>query len=438
MTRASGVFVLSGASTCPVLTVAVIRRLSQGMTRLDCVLGGIAPSPHARVGPNVLRAVASYAGRPIRLIREGVPTQGFGLTETERYTIAPPGRLPLESRIFSLVDVPDLRLLPRLWPSLRRVWMGMGPTPAFLHRIFIGLARLVRLRLLPGIASFAPLMHRVLDALRFGPHRGGMFVAVEGMGPDGEAVTRSWHMIAEGDDGPFIPSMAAAAIIRRCLDGRRPQPGARDASGALELADYEALFACRAIFTGIREDGASESRKPLYRRLLGSSFAALPEPLRRMHDIGQGLSAEGMASVERGRGLLSWLVGLAFRLPPAGRDVPVWVRFEPKQGNEIWHRNFAGHRFSSFQSAGRGRAHRLLRESFGPFAFDLALVVADERLDLVTRRWSFLGLPLPNALGPRCKAFEFVEDGKFHFHVEIGLPVAGILVRYRGWLVPTR
>ncbi|MFI4994953.1 MAG: DUF4166 domain-containing protein [Hyphomicrobiales bacterium] len=436
--RAKGVFVLSGASTCPVLTVAVVRRLSQGMTRLDCVVGGIAPSPHAGVGLNVLRAVASYAGRPIRLIREGVPTQGFGLTETERYTIAPPGRLPLESRIFSLVDVPDLRLLPRLWPSLRSVWMGMGPTPALLHRIFIGLARLVRLRLLPGIASFAPLMHRVLDALRFGRHRGGMFVAVEGVGPDGEGVTRSWHMIAEGDDGPFIPSMAAASIIRRCLDGRRPLPGARDASGELELCDYEALFARRAIFTGVREDGPAEHMKPLYRRLLGESFTALPLPLREMHDIGPGLSAEGMASVERGRGLLSRLVGLAFRLPPAGRDVPVSVRFEPKQGSEIWHRNFAGHRFSSFQSAGRGRAHRLLRERFGPFAFDLALVVADERLDLVPRRWSFLGLPLPNALGPRCEAFEFAEEGKFHFHVEIGLPVVGLLVRYRGWLVPTR
>lgn len=434
--RAAGVFALSGTSTCPALTAAVVRRLSNGLARLDSVTGGIAPSPHARVGVNVLRAIASYAGRKVSLRRDGGQETAFGLTETVRYTIAPPGRLPLENRLFSLVDVPDLRLLPRLWPQLRNVWMGMGPTPAYLHRIFIMLARLVRMRLLPDIARLAPAMHGVLDRLRFGPHRGGMFVELAGVDAAGERVVRSWHLVAEGEDGPFIPSMAAAAIIRNCLQGRRPEPGARDASRDIELADYEALFAPRAIHTGIREDRPADGAKPLYRRLLGDAFDQLPEPIRRMHDIGQGLEAEGMADIERGRGLLSRLVAFVLRLPPEGRSVPLTVRFEMESAGEIWRRNFAGKVFSSTQRAGAGRADRLLRESFGPIAIDMALLTGNDRLTLVPRRWSLFGIPMPLALGPRAKAYESVKDDRFNLNVGIALPLAGPLIGYRGWLVP--
>lgn len=60
------------------------------------------------------------------------------------------------------------------------------------------------------------------------------------------------------------------------------------------------------------------------------------------------------------------------------------------------------------------------------------------RLSLVPRRWSAFGIPLPLWLGPRSVAHEAVEDGKFRFHVEIGHPLTGLIVRYRGWLVPGR
>jgi len=250
---ARGVFVLSGVSSFPVLTAAVVRRLARGMTRLESVTGGIAPSPYAGVGLNVIRAVASYAGKPVRLVRDGRPVDGRGLVETRRHTIAPPGRLPLRPGLFSLVDVPDLGALPALWPELRSVWMGVGPVPEILHRALIMFAWSVRLRLLGSLAPLARLMHGVINVLRWGEHRGGMFVAVAGEDAQGRRIERCWHMIAEADDGPFIPSMAAEAIIRHRLDGRRPAAGARAALRELELSDYEALFARRKIFSGTRE-----------------------------------------------------------------------------------------------------------------------------------------------------------------------------------------
>jgi hypothetical protein len=264
-----------------------------------------------------------------------------------------------------------------------------------------------------------------------------MFVAVEGTTPTGERLGRAWHLLAEGDDGPFIPAMAAAAFVRNCLAGRPPPPGARSAAADLELTDYAPLFGRRAIYAGVRESTAAGQQQPLYRRLLGAAWTALPVPLQIMHGLEDRLVAEGRATVERGNGLLARLIAALVGFPRAGRDVPARVEFERRGDEEIWRRTFAGRSFASVHAAGTGRSDHLIVERFGPFAFGLAAVLAGDRLRLVLRRWSFLGLPLPLCLAPGGDAYEFAADGRFHFHVELGHPLTGLIVRYRGWLVPS-
>jgi hypothetical protein len=66
----------------------------------------------------------------------------------------------------------------------------------------------------------------------------------------------------------------------------------------------------------------------------------------------------------------------------------------------------------------------------------MALLCESERLRFVVRRWCVWGVPLPRALAPRGDSYEFAEAGRFHFHVEIAHPFTGLIVRYRGWLVP--
>jgi hypothetical protein len=228
--------------------------------------------------------------------------------------------------------------------------------------------------------------------------------------------------------------MAAELIIRHCLAGRMPRPGARTGVNELELADYEATFARRRIVTGTRQ--TPEPDEPLYRRILGDAYAMLPQPLQVMHDLNSELTATGVGSVERGKGLLARLAAAIVGFPPAGDDVPVEVAFCLKNGRELWQRNFAGQRFASTQEEGQGRSARLMCERFGVFSFAMALVVEGERMRLVMRRWSLLGLSLPLALAPRIDAYEHVEDGRFRFHVGISHPLTGLIVRYRGWLVP--
>lgn len=444
--RAADVSVLSGVSSFPVLTAAAVRRLAvttPALAQIETIRAGIAPSPHAVVGENVIRAIASYAGRPVEARRDGQTVRAWPFVETRRVTVAPPGTLPLRNALFSLVDVPDLRVLPTLWPETKTVWMGAAPVPEILHRTLIALAWLVRLGVLRSLSPLAPLMYLATNRLGWGAHRGGMFVAVSGRDAAGVARERSWHMVAEGDDGPLIPSMAVEALLRRALDGQRPAPGARAAVRDLELADYEALFARRRIVAGARDETRGDARDggpgetlPLYARLLGPAWHDLPAAVRAMHEWSGTTVAQGLAAVERGRGPAARLVAALAGFPAAAAEVPVTVRFEASDCGETWTRTFGAGRFASRQFAGCGRSAALLCERFGPLTFAMALVVEDARLRLVLRHWSLFGLPLPLWLSPRADAYETEDGGRFRFHVDIAHPLTGLIVRYRGWLAP--
>ena len=429
--KAAGVYVLSGVSSFPVLTAAVVRRLSRGMTRVEGIRGGIAPSPYAGVGANVIRAIASYAGQQVALKRNGVMAVGYPLTETARYSISPPGRTPLRDTLFSLVDVPDLRALAELWPEARDIWMGAGPVPESLHRLLIALSWLVRWKWIATLSPIAGLMHWATNHLRWGEHRGGMFVEIVGQDGSAAPMKRSWHLLAEGDDGPLIPSMAVEAIVARILSNQAPAPGARAATRDLELEDYDALFRGRTIHTGVRDDARPDDG--LYRRLLGSAYEDLPKEIQTLHEA---RAAVGEASVERGRSVVAKWVGALIGFPAATPRTPVRVTFARAGGRETWARSFGAESFQSEQFAGAGRSERLLVERFGPLEFAMALVVEDGGLSLEPRRWAAFGMPLPMWLGPRAEAFESVVDGDFHFDVRIAHPLAGLIVKYRGWLKP--
>jgi Domain of unknown function (DUF4166)/Saccharopine dehydrogenase NADP binding domain len=435
--RDRGLYALSGVSSFPVLTAAVVRKLTQDAHQVASISGGIAPSPYAGVGMNVIRAISAYAGKPVRVVRGGHHTFAFALTEARRYTICPPGHLPLKNLRFSLVDVPDLHVLPQRWPEVKSVWMGAGPVPASLHRMLNGLAWLVRLRLLSTLAPFAPLFFHAINILRWGEHRGGMFVEVELLNAQGIKTTRSWHLLAEGADGPYIPCMALDAIIRRTLRGQRPPAGARPATMELELDDYERLFAPRKIYTGERilEQPSADS---IFRKLLGSAWRRLPAPIQSMHEISIHENGEhhasGVASVERGKTWLAHLIATIFGLPVSGRDIPVNVSMKQSANGEIWKRTFAGRTFSSFLSLGAGRSDKLLCERFGPVEFELALVLDEGKLRFIVRGWKLWQITLPLAWAPSGDSYEHARDGKFFFNIEIRHPLTGLIVSYSGWL----
>lgn len=427
--RAAGVSILSGVSSFPVLTAAVLSEIGRTM-EIVSVEGGIAPSPFAGIGLNVMRAVVSYAGGPVSLRRNSGPFVAKGLTESRRFTIAVPGRLPLHSRRFSLVDVPDLQVIPPEHPGLTDIWMGAGPVPGFLHRILNGLAR-ARARFgLPALTPLSPLFYAVLNRMRFGEHRGGMIVRVKGR-REGREIVRSWHLLAEGDDGPFIPSMAIEALIRKRLTGERPAPGARSAVRELDLADYDALFRNRAIVTGFREEQSGDT---IYRQVLGPAFDTLPPAIRALHEGRATSRWVGTAEVRRGTGLAARLLCAVTGFPRTGDGVPAEVTFAPDGEVERWTRRIGGKTLRSVQWAGTGRDRFLLIEKFGIARFSVALLCEGDRLRLVPRRWTLAGVPMPARLLPQGEMVETARGDRFIFDIAIRAPLIGPIVHYRGSL----
>jgi len=434
LAKEKAAFAISGTSTCPALTAAAVGELTDGWTTVHDISAGIAPSPHADVGVSVLQAITSYAGKPVGLLRGARPATGLGLVEVRNVTIAPPGKLPLFSTRFSLVDVPDLMALPKLWPSVRDIWVGAGPRPELLHRMLSALARIVSLGVPLPLVKLSGLFHAAKTGLKWGEDRGGMFVRVAGLDAEGRPAGRSWNLIAEGDDGPFIPAMAAAAIVLNLLNGRRPRSGARTAAGAVTLADYQPLFAARRIVTGVRDEVPANA--PVYQQVTANAWPDLPAAVRAMHDLPEGgrMTAEGRVDVDRGGNLLARLVAAVIGFPGAQKDGHVRVDFERRGGVESWTRTFGNQSFTSRQFVGQGRAAALAVEAFGPMGCGMAPVLDGDRLLLVPRRWTVLGVGLPAWLFPRIEAWESGEDGRFRFHVDISHPLTGPIVLYRGWL----
>src|SRR5262249_31581043 len=158
-------------------------------------------------------------------------------------------------------------------------------------------------------------------------------------------------------------------------------------AGELGLEDYAKQFAVRRITAGCRDDDLTSEAAPLFHRILGDAWRRLPKPVRDLHAAGPR-RWRGTATVERGRGLISRLIGAVFRLPRTAPAVRLEVEIAPGKDGERWRRAFGNRHFSSRLSPGRGRDERLLVERFGPCAFGIALVIDGAALRYVVRRWS--------------------------------------------------
>lgn len=430
--RAKNVVALTGASSTPALSNAVLDALTAGWRSIETVRVAIVPGNRAPRGLSVMRAILSYAGQPVRVLRAGTwqNRPGWGLLGR----IAVPG---LGRRFASLCETPDLDILPARFPRLQTALFRAGLELPVLHW-GLSLASLpVRWRVLPSLLPFAhPFLAMAGWLDRFGSDRGGMSVEVLGRDAAGQPTRAVWSLVAEAGDGPFVPTLPALAAIRRLTDPSAASipPGAYPCVGVLPLDAIEAEMRRLAIRT--RRD--TDHPVPLFERALGAGFARMPEAVRALHGaVGDG-AFRGRAEVLRGRGRLVALVALLFRLPPAMEDGSIRVTMEPhfEVGAERWTRHFPGRRFSSrMRLAGPDGSGRV-RERFGPFAMDLAVSAHADGLDMAVTGWRLGPLPLPRFLRPTTRASERVDaQGRFRFDVALFLPLVGRLVHYRGWLV---
>jgi hypothetical protein len=431
LAKQRGLVALAGASSTPALSAAAARELSEGWERLDSIDIAITPGGRSEVGPSVIAAILSYAGKPVPVWREGelqaIPAWGVG------DVVDMPGLGP---RRVAPVETVDAETLGPGLAVHSRVSFSAGLEAGIEQW---GLALLAFIRRRGWVTDLAPLVPYLVKARRatrlWTSDRGGMRVAISGIDARGRPRRAYWSLLAEDDDGPQVPTLAAAAAVRAVL-ADEIAPGARSAAEALDLAMIEAEMTPYAISTSQDERSVGPA---LFETVLGAQASALmPAAIRAFHANDAEPVWQGRAEVLRGDGRAIGLICRLFGLPAAGAELPVTVsvtRGDSFDENcEIWTRSFAGQLFHSRLSLGRNGE---LREAFGPFSFTLAAAGDREGLSLPIAAWRIFGLPLPRVLMPSAEARETVdEDGRFRFDVRLSLPFFGLLAHYRGWLKP--
>ncbi|HMO77048.1 MAG TPA: saccharopine dehydrogenase NADP-binding domain-containing protein [Sphingopyxis sp.] len=243
--RAAGISITSGASSIPALSHAVIDDLTAGWRAIDEIRIGIFPGNRAPRGLSVVQAILSYVGHPVRVWRGGqwVDVPGWG--QTHRWRI--PG---IGARWASVCDTPEQDLLVARYRPRASAEFFAGMELSILHLGLAALALPVRRGWIGSLRPAArPLLAIARLLLPFGSDRGAMGVIVRGEDRQGRPVDARWTLRATGNRGPYVPTLAALAMLRRFRDGRAPEPGARACTGMLTLADFAADFAALEITT---------------------------------------------------------------------------------------------------------------------------------------------------------------------------------------------
>jgi len=235
--RAAGVTLISGASTVPGLSSAVVEHFRPQFSRLDALDFGISPGQKAERGLATTRAILSYVGKPLRAFA-GHP-RAYGWQEVRQQTYPVMGGKRRVKRWLANCEIPDLDLLPATY-GLRDIRFGAGLELAPLHLGLWAASWLVRCGLpLPLEKLAAPLL-RLSDLFNaFGSDTGGMHVLLRGQDHDGQPLETGWFIVAEAGDGPQIPCVPAILLAQR-LHEKDPglRTGAFPCVGLVRLDDY--------------------------------------------------------------------------------------------------------------------------------------------------------------------------------------------------------
>ena len=231
--RKAGVLAVSGTSSVPGLSSAVVEHYRAAFRNLDALDIAISPGNSFDPGVATVASVLSGVGQPLTMLRNGRWETVHGWQGLRRQDFGSAGK-----RWVGTVDVPDLSLFPKHLPDLKTVRFQAGLEVAIFHLGLWSASWLVRagiVRSLEPLASHLLAVKRRLS--RLGSDRGGMVVTMRGVGHDGAPKVLSWLLVAQQGHGPYVPALASVALARRLAAGVETERGAKACFGVVSLAD---------------------------------------------------------------------------------------------------------------------------------------------------------------------------------------------------------
>lgn len=234
LARERGVFVTSGASSLPALSSAVVDRYLSRFSQLESIRLGIGSGARAP-GMATMQGVFGYCGKPFSRLEDGSWKTTHGWLNLQRYKFP----MPVGTRFLSSCDVPDLTLFPLRYQGLKTATFHAGFASAPGHLLVWAASQMVRSGLLSSLTPLVKPLHKISQWLEaFVSDKGAMFVSLEGIGNEGEALKLDWHLIAAQNHGPHIPCGASIALAQKLARGDKLPHGAMPCMGLLSTEDY--------------------------------------------------------------------------------------------------------------------------------------------------------------------------------------------------------
>ena len=227
-----GVTVISGASTVPGLSSAVLEHYRHEFSIIDSLTYGISPGQKAERGLATTQGILTYVGKPLKPFA-GSKKPVYGWQDIYRQDYPELGK-----RWMANCDIPDLDLLPARY-GIGSIRFSAGLELGFMHIGVWMLSWLVRLGIPLHLPNHAGTLLNISNWFNgFGTADGGMHMIIRGRDKEGKLYERRWFIIAGNGDGPQIPCVPAIVLAQKLVSGVSFPAGAYSCVGLISLKDY--------------------------------------------------------------------------------------------------------------------------------------------------------------------------------------------------------
>lgn len=232
--KQAGVTVVSGASSVPCLTSALIDYYKDQFEVLETVDYGITTAQKTTRGVATTAAILSYTGHPFKtLINEELQNiHGWQSLHAKKFN-------GLGWRLLGNCNVPDLELFPRYYPELKTIRFYAGLELPFIHVTLWSLSWLVRVGLIKNLEPTAPLLLKLSFLFDWlGTANSGFYMTLIGKGENNTDKTIQFELIAKNGDGPYIPCMPAILLAKKLANSEIKYTGAHACIGIINRQEY--------------------------------------------------------------------------------------------------------------------------------------------------------------------------------------------------------
>ena len=232
--KEKGVAVISGASSVPCLTSALVDYYLPQFQNLKTVDYGITTAQRTNIGVATTAAVLSYAGKPFTTLQMGRMEQVYGWQGIRLHNYP-----ELGFRLLGNCDIPDLAIFPDRYKSLENIHFYAGQEISALHLGLWALTWLVRTGIIKNLGDHAGKLLKISRLFDFlGSNKSGLHMSLKGTGADGKPRETTFYLIAKSGHGPLIPAMPSILCAKMLTRGGLAQRGAFPCVGIITLPQY--------------------------------------------------------------------------------------------------------------------------------------------------------------------------------------------------------